>query len=112
MPKKNSAPAAIVSAARGLNKVGAIGKVTLRTFDPESIPPPASLTPSEIQAIRKKEGLSQPVFARYLGISESTLEKWESGNKSPRGMALKLLSVVKKKWSRYSKLITIPRLER
>jgi putative transcriptional regulator len=40
--------------------------------------------------------VSQPVFARYLNTSESTVEKWETGAKRPSGMALKLLAVVQK----------------
>jgi putative transcriptional regulator len=31
-----------------------------------------------------------------LNTGESTVEKWESGAKQPSGMALKLLSIVKK----------------
>jgi putative transcriptional regulator len=46
----------------------------------------------------RQEGLrvSQPVFARHLNTSESTVEKWETGAKEPSGMALKLLAVVQK----------------
>ena len=40
--------------------------------------------------------VSQPVFARYLNTSASTVKQWESGEKRPSGMALKLLSIVKK----------------
>jgi putative transcriptional regulator len=40
--------------------------------------------------------VSQPVFARFLNTSESTVQKWEAGTKRPSGMALKLLSVVEK----------------
>ncbi len=40
--------------------------------------------------------MSQPVFARYLNTSESTLEKRETGAKRPSGAALKLLAVVQK----------------
>jgi DNA-binding transcriptional regulator YiaG len=36
------------------------------------------------------------IFARYLNTSESTIEKWETGAKKPSGMALKLLSIVRK----------------
>jgi putative transcriptional regulator len=39
---------------------------------------------------------TQPVFARYLNTSESTVEKWESGAKKPSGLSLKLLAVVQK----------------
>jgi putative transcriptional regulator len=46
--------------------------------------------------IRESHRVSQPVFARYLNTSESTIEKWESGVKKPSGMALKLLDLVEK----------------
>ena len=51
---------------------------------------------SQIKQIREKNGVSQPVFARYLNTSESTIEKWETGQKNPSGMALKLLEVVQR----------------
>ncbi len=38
--------------------------------------------------------VSQPVFASYLNISESTVQKWETGAKHPNGAALRLLSLV------------------
>ena len=41
------------------------------------------------------KGLAEPVLASQV-LSESTVEKWESGAKRPSGMALKLLSVVRK----------------
>jgi putative transcriptional regulator len=40
--------------------------------------------------------VSQPVLARYLNTSASTVKKWETGDKHPSGMALKLLSIVQK----------------
>jgi putative transcriptional regulator len=50
-----------------------------------------------IKRIRETSRVSQPVFARYLNTSESTVEKWETGAKKPSGMALKLLAVVEKR---------------
>jgi len=50
----------------------------------------------EIKEIRERNHVSQPVFARYLNTSKSTVQKWEIGAKRPSGMALKLLSVVQK----------------
>lgn len=52
--------------------------------------------PAQIKAIREKHHVSQPVFARYLNTSESTVEKWERGANRPSGAALKLLAVVQK----------------
>jgi putative transcriptional regulator len=56
----------------------------------------AALTPADIKLLREQNHVSQPVFARYLNTSESTVEKWETGAKRPSGMALKLLSLVQK----------------
>jgi putative transcriptional regulator len=51
-------------------------------------------SPNKLKSRRLR--VSQPVVARYLNTSESTIEKWETGAKQPSGMALKLLSVVEK----------------
>jgi DNA-binding transcriptional regulator YiaG len=56
-----------------------------------------NLAPADIKRIREAAKVSQPVFARYLNTSESTVEKWETGAKKPSGMALKLLMVVQKR---------------
>lgn len=52
--------------------------------------------PRDIQRLREANKVNQPVFARYLNTSESTVEKWETGAKRPSGMALKLLAIVEK----------------
>jgi putative transcriptional regulator len=57
---------------------------------------PEALAPKKIKRIRENALVSQPVFARFLNTSESTIQKWEAGTKRPSGMALKLLSVVEK----------------
>ncbi|WP_295581818.1 helix-turn-helix domain-containing protein [uncultured Lamprocystis sp.] len=40
---------------------------------------------------------SQTVFAAYLNTSPSTIQKWERGDKRPRGPSLKLLELVDRK---------------
>lgn len=93
---KSDAFEAIHSSAHALFKVGAIDKATLRNFDQSCLVMPERIEPEKIKAIREHNHVSQPVFARYLNTSESTVQKWESGAKSPSGMALKLLSIVEK----------------
>ena len=93
---KSDAFEAIHSAAGALHKVGAIDKVTMREFDEASLAKPVRFAPFEIKLLRESNNVSQPVFARYLNTSESTIEKWEAGEKKPSGAALKLLSVVQK----------------
>lgn len=93
---KSDAFAAIHSSASALAKIGAIEKTTMRDFDDLCLAAPAPIKPREIRRLRERHHVSQPVFARYLNTSESTVEKWETGAKKPSGMALKLLAIVQK----------------
>lgn len=93
---KSDAFEAIHSTVSGMYRVGTIDKETLRSFDDACLTVPPAFKPHEIKAIRETNHVSQPVFARYLNTSESTVQKWESGAKRPSGMALKLLTVVQK----------------
>lgn len=93
---RSEASEAIHSSATALFKVGAIDKSTMRTFDETCLSAPPAIEPIQIKALRKLHRVSQPIFARYLNISESTVEKWETGAKKPSGAALKLLSLVEK----------------
>jgi putative transcriptional regulator len=77
-------------------RAGTIDKATIREFDESCLSVPAKMEPKRIKRIRESQKVSQPVFARYLNTSESTVEKWESGAKKPSGMALKLLDIVEK----------------
>lgn len=93
---KSDAFEAIHASAAALHKVGAMDQTTMRQFDESCLATPQALEPLEIKRIREAAKVSQPVFARYLNTSESTIQKWESGSKHPSGMALKLLFVVQK----------------
>ncbi len=93
---KSDAFEAIHSAVEDMYSAGTIDKETMKTFDETCLSIPQELTPSEIKALRENNHVSQPVFARYLNTSESTVQKWETGAKRPSGPALKLLSIVRK----------------
>lgn len=93
---KSEAFEAIHSSASALHKVGAIDKATMRNFDDSCFITTQEIKPEQIKKIREENHVSQPIFARYLNTSKSTVQKWEIGAKRPSGMALKLLSVVQK----------------
>lgn len=93
---KSDIAEAVHGSASALYRVGAISKATMREFDETCLAAPPRMDPTRIKRIREKQKVSQPVFARYLNTSESTVEKWESGAKKPSGMALKLLDIVDK----------------
>ena len=93
---KSEAFEAIHSSASALLDIGAIDKTTMRDFDDSCLMEIPEIGATQIKAIREKNHISQPVFARYLNTSKSTIQKWEIGAKRPSGMALKLLSVIQK----------------
>lgn len=94
---KSELSAAIHETAEGLYEHGIIDKTTMKEFDASCLVPVEQITPEEIRAIREKEHLSQPVFARYLNVSKNLVSDWERGVKKPGGPALRLLSLVKHK---------------
>ena len=49
-----------------------------------------------VGAIRERTGLSQPDFARLLGVSVRTLQEWEQGRRAPTGAARTLLHIAAK----------------
>ncbi len=93
---KSDAFEAIHSSASALRDVGAINKTTMREYDDLCLNTVAEINAQDIKRIREHVHVSQPVFARYLNTSESTVQKWETGQKRPSGMALKLLYIVEK----------------
>lgn len=93
---KSDAFAAIHSAAQGLHRAGVITKATMREFDETCLEQVPAFDAKDIRRIRKQAHVSQTLFARYLNTSESTIQKWETGQKRPSGMALKLLRIVEK----------------
>ena len=51
----------------------------------------------DVAAIRSKTGLSQPAFARSIGISLGTLKNWEQGRRRPEGPARVPLALIDKR---------------
>lgn len=94
---KSEAMAAIHETMEGLFEIGAVDKQTMRHFDDACLTAIQQMAPEEIRAIREREHLSQPVFARYLNVSKGLVSEWERGVKKPGGPALRLLTVVQKK---------------
>ena len=68
-----------------------IGKATKATY---RIEPVKKFSCKEIKAIRNKAGMTQTVFANYLGVSNKTIEAWELGRTHPTGPACRLLDIL------------------
>jgi putative transcriptional regulator len=98
MPKaKSDILAAVHETARDLHRAGVLSQTTMREFDALCLQPVKRLSPRRITRLRNKVGTSQAVFAAYLNVSASTVQKWETGQKAPSGPALKLLNLVAKR---------------
>ena len=60
-----------------------------------SVAPVDVFTPGEIKNIRKSTGLTQVLFAKYMGVSVKTVEAWEAGRNHPEGAACRLLTLTR-----------------
>ncbi|PVE43195.1 helix-turn-helix domain-containing protein [Limnohabitans planktonicus] len=94
---KSDALAAVHETMEALHEVGAVGRQTMREFDESCLTPIEPLAPEAIKALRLREHISQPVFARYLNVSKNLVSDWERGIKKPGGPALRLLTVIQHK---------------
>lgn len=88
---------AVHDSAKDLHEAGVMKETTLREFDALCLPPVKEFTAAQIKRIRMKNKASQAVFAAYLNIGKSTVQKWEQGQKKPSGPSLKLLNLVAEK---------------
>lgn len=83
--------------AKGLYEASVIDSTTMREFDTLCLSPVKEFSATQIKKLRLREKVSQPVFAKCLNTSTSTVKQWEQGEKHPRGTSLKLLNLVAEK---------------
>ena len=89
--KRKTLSQTLVDAGRDLG----FEKATMDKLEELNIPRVRELSAREIRAIRKRLNASQGVFARYLNVNPSTVQKWEQGVVRPQNAALKLLNLIK-----------------
>ena len=93
---------AILETAEGMHRIGAmdnktyrgiigrhLGKAAIANMEPISGP--------EIRKMRLNANLSQAAFARYFNRTPGYISQLECGTKTPKGPALALLNVIKRK---------------
>ena len=49
---------------------------------------------TDVKRVRRKVGMTQAVFADYMGVSKKTVEAWENGRTHPAGSACRLLDIL------------------
>lgn len=85
------------SVTRGY-EAGIVDLPTMQKFDSLCMVGRHKMVPNEIKDIRKNiVKVTQPEFAKILSVSSSTVAKWETGDKKPSGLALKILNLIEKK---------------
>lgn len=67
------------------------GKAKTKTY---MILPVNEYSNKEIKEIRMKAGMTQSVFASYMGVSKKTVEAWECGRTHPTGPVFRLLDIL------------------
>lgn len=67
------------------------GKAKSKTY---MILPVKEYAGKEIRDIRMKAGMTQSVFASYMGVSIKTVEAWEGGRTHPTGPVFRLLDIL------------------
>ena len=103
MPKKmNRMVEAILETAGDLHRIGMMGdeeyrQITVRHLGAQPLPTARPISSKEIRKIREKSNMSQAAFARTLNLSVGYISQLERGIKQPKGPALALLNVIKRK---------------
>jgi putative transcriptional regulator len=72
-------------------------KITLRLLGPQALSTAEPIKAEEIRSLRERANVSQAVFARYLNLSVGYVSQLERGTKQPKGPALALLNVIRRK---------------
>lgn len=83
------------SLMQGLNEAleHSEGKRKLKTTT-LSIKPIHEYHADEIKKIRSELGMTQLFFASFMGVSQKTVEAWESGRNHPNGPACRILTMI------------------
>jgi len=93
---------AILETAGDMHRLGIMSDedyktITLRHLGEQAVPAEAAISGEEIRSLRESAHMSQAVFARHLNLTAGYVSQIERGTKQPKGPALALLNVMKRK---------------
>jgi DNA-binding transcriptional regulator YiaG len=96
--KKRDVGAEIIADLKDLHETLRAGiplreKYTVRTV--RTVPDPTKYDAADVKSTRELVGVSQPVFARMLGVSAALVRSWECGQRKPAPIARRLLDLVR-----------------
>lgn len=67
-------------------------KMTARAY--QAIFAPAAYGPDDVRRVRGVLGMSQAVFARFLGVDANTVRSWEQGTRPASGIARRFMGEI------------------
>jgi putative transcriptional regulator len=73
---------------------------------------PTHYSPDLVKKTRKLLGVSQPLFAHFLGVSPKTVRAWEQGVNMPHKMACRFMDEIRRKpgfWTERLREVTVAR---
>lgn len=93
---------ALLETAEGMHRTGimddaAYRKITVRLLGTQAPPTAKPISAKEIRSLRERANMSQAAFARSLNLSVGYISQLERGAKQPKGPALALLNVIRRK---------------
>ena len=93
---------ALIETADDMRRLGVLDeaahkKITLRHLGRQALAAAEPITGEEIRTLRERAHLSQAAFARYLNLTVGYVSQLERGTKQPKGPALALLNVMRRK---------------
>jgi putative transcriptional regulator len=78
-------------------------KYTVRTV--RAVPDPGKYDATDVRTTRELVGVSQPVFARMLGVSAALVRSWECGQRKPAPIARRLLDLIRANPSNWREMV-------
>ncbi len=93
---------AILETAEGIHRIGMLDddeyrKITVRHLGAQAPPAAKPISAQQIRSLRERANMSQAAFARSLNLSVGYISQLERGAKQPKGPALALLNVIRRK---------------
>lgn len=68
------------------------GRLTVRNYHADFVRP--TYGPADVRRVRELLGMSQVVFARFLGVGPNTVRSWEQGSRPPSAIARRFMGEI------------------
>jgi putative transcriptional regulator len=89
----------IVARLKGFVEAVESGQDPSQRFTCRTVPlnlEPSLYGPDLVKSTRMLLGVSQAIFAQFLGVSASAVQDWEQGKKPPNGSACRLMDEIRR----------------